>query len=207
MDYRIFNMRTWLCMRIHTGVGYTDRVSTTFFTWKNSHKFSCAPDAHRARTSGLWISSKTLYQLSLISASAVPSTRENGGVYWDILKGLYRWKDQERNRQKEKEAQQKLLLLKQAMFAEVLFFPGDPMGRCWRYEHTFNVCNRKLDDILNAHANIQRGASDGCRRNVQVSAKMSKKTFWPNFLSSIYDLSWTLIAPSCILIAANLQSL
>ena len=37
-------------MRIHTGVGHThrQRVGTTFFTRKNSHKFfSCAPDAPR----------------------------------------------------------------------------------------------------------------------------------------------------------------
>ena len=39
MDYRIFNMRTWsfVCVRIHAGVGHTDSESAQhFFTLKNS---------------------------------------------------------------------------------------------------------------------------------------------------------------------------
>ena len=42
MDYRVFNVCTWLflCVRLHTG-GWAHRwrVSTTFLTWKNSHIF------------------------------------------------------------------------------------------------------------------------------------------------------------------------
>ena len=52
MNYRIFNMRTWLLLYVcvHTGVGNTDSKSLTVLTRKNSHKFVCAPDAHGVRT-------------------------------------------------------------------------------------------------------------------------------------------------------------
>ena len=65
MDYRTFNVRTWsiLCVRIHTGVGHTDNESAQHvWLWKTLTIFSCAPDG--IRTSGLCISSRTLYQLS-----------------------------------------------------------------------------------------------------------------------------------------------
>ena len=41
MDYRIFNVHTWSFwwVRMYTGVGHTNRVSTTFLTWKNYHKY------------------------------------------------------------------------------------------------------------------------------------------------------------------------
>ena len=65
VDYRIFNVRTWpfLCVRIHTrrGWAHRQRVDTTFLTEKLTN-FSCAADG--VRTSGLWISSPTLYRLS-----------------------------------------------------------------------------------------------------------------------------------------------
>ena len=61
MAYRIFNVRTlsFLCVRLHTGVGHTDSDWEKYLTI-----FYCAPDADGVRTSGLWISSPTLYQLS-----------------------------------------------------------------------------------------------------------------------------------------------
>ena len=67
MDYRIFNvhyMWSFLCMRIHTGVGHTDNklAPQHFLLWKTLTIFPCAP--HEVQTSGLWISSLTLYQLS-----------------------------------------------------------------------------------------------------------------------------------------------
>ena len=63
IDYRIFNMRTLLCMRIHTGVGHTDNESAHFDSEKLNFVV-CAPD--RIRTSGhgiYWISRPTLCQL------------------------------------------------------------------------------------------------------------------------------------------------
>ena len=53
MDYRIFNVHMWsfLCVFI-------------FWLGKALTNFSCAPDWGRVLTSGLWISSPTLYQLS-----------------------------------------------------------------------------------------------------------------------------------------------
>ena len=57
-------VHTWsfLCMRIHTGVGYTDNESAQhFWLWKTLINFSSAPNG--VQTSGLWISSPTLYLL------------------------------------------------------------------------------------------------------------------------------------------------
>ena len=49
----------------HGGWAHRQWVSTTFFTRKkNVINFSCAPDAGGVQTSGLWISSPTLFQLS-----------------------------------------------------------------------------------------------------------------------------------------------
>ena len=67
MDYRIFNVHTWsfLCMRIHTGVGHTNNESSQhniFDSDKTVTNFQCAPD--RVWTSGLCMSSPMLYQLS-----------------------------------------------------------------------------------------------------------------------------------------------
>ena len=64
MDYRIFYMRTrsFLCVRIHTGDGHTDSESAQHFdSEKTQNLFLCS---WQAWTSGLWISSLTLYQLS-----------------------------------------------------------------------------------------------------------------------------------------------
>ena len=47
IDYRIFNMHTWsfLCVRIHTGVGHTNSKSTQHFWLGKTHNFFyCAPD-------------------------------------------------------------------------------------------------------------------------------------------------------------------
>ena len=47
MDYRIFNVHTWsfLCVRIHTGVGQTESESAQHFWLGKSHThFSCAVD-------------------------------------------------------------------------------------------------------------------------------------------------------------------
>ena len=66
----IHRTQTWtagslLCVRFHR-----QRVSTTFLTRKNSHNYmSCVPGG--IRTSVLWISSPTLYQLS---HSVTPAT-------------------------------------------------------------------------------------------------------------------------------------
>ena len=47
-NYRIFNVRTrsLICVRMHTGVGYTDSKSAqvTCLTQKSSRRFSCALD-------------------------------------------------------------------------------------------------------------------------------------------------------------------
>ena len=67
MDYRIFNVRTWsfLCARIHTWIRDTDSESAQHLWFgKTLTIFSCAPDSDGVRTSGLWISSPTLYQWS-----------------------------------------------------------------------------------------------------------------------------------------------
>ena len=46
MDYRIFNVRTFLCVHIHTGVGHTDNESTQHFLLRKTlTNFSCAPGA------------------------------------------------------------------------------------------------------------------------------------------------------------------
>ena len=65
MDYRIFNVRTWsfLCVRVHTRVGYTDsEPAQHFWLGKTLTICYCAPKG--VWTSGLWISSPTSYQLS-----------------------------------------------------------------------------------------------------------------------------------------------
>ena len=60
IDYWIFNMRTWsfVCMRIHTGVGYIDSDSAQPFFHSEKLSFSCAPD--RIQALDLWISSPML---------------------------------------------------------------------------------------------------------------------------------------------------
>ena len=67
MDYTICNVQdVIILLRVHTGAGHTDddvRVSTTSLTRKKSLTIlSCPPGG--VRTSGLWVSSRTLYQLS-----------------------------------------------------------------------------------------------------------------------------------------------
>ena len=63
-DYKIFNGRTWsiVCVHIHTGVGHTDKSAQHFWLRKTVTNFVCAPD--EVQTSGFWILSLTLYQLS-----------------------------------------------------------------------------------------------------------------------------------------------
>ena len=54
---------SFLCIRIHTGVGHTNNESAQhFWLWKSLANFSRAP--YRVQTLGLWISSLTFYQLS-----------------------------------------------------------------------------------------------------------------------------------------------
>ena len=57
MDYRILNVHTFLCMRIHTGVGHIrQRASTTFWLGKTFTNFSCALDGIRTSGHGIhWI--------------------------------------------------------------------------------------------------------------------------------------------------------
>ena len=59
-------VRDHFCACVYTGgLAHRHRVSTTFLTRKKRSQIcSCAPDADVVRTSGLWISSPTLYQLS-----------------------------------------------------------------------------------------------------------------------------------------------
>ena len=62
-DYRIFNLRTWsfLCVRIHTGVGHTDSESAQHFLLRKTHiLFLCS----RRDSFVHWILSPKLYQLS-----------------------------------------------------------------------------------------------------------------------------------------------
>ena len=64
MDYRIFNMCTFVCVRIHTGVGHTDE-SAQHFDLEKLTNFSCASDGIQTSGHGIhWISKPTLYQLS-----------------------------------------------------------------------------------------------------------------------------------------------
>ena len=54
MDYRIFNVRTFLCVRIHPGGGaHRQRVSTTFGLGKTLTICSCTPDGIRASGHGI----------------------------------------------------------------------------------------------------------------------------------------------------------
>ena len=65
MDCRMFNVRAWsfLCIHIYTqGLGSLTTSQHNIFYLEKLTTFSCAPD--RVRTSGLWILSLTLYQLS-----------------------------------------------------------------------------------------------------------------------------------------------
>ena len=66
MDYGIFNVRTFLCVRIHTGMGHTDNdESAQHFDSEKLSIFSCAPDGIRTSYHGIhWISWPTLYPLS-----------------------------------------------------------------------------------------------------------------------------------------------
>ena len=67
IDYRILNVHTWsfICVRIHMGVGHTDNESVKhFWLGKTLTNFSCAPGGAGIRTSSFWISSLMLYQLS-----------------------------------------------------------------------------------------------------------------------------------------------
>ena len=65
MGYMIFNMRMWsfLCMRMHMGVGHSNSKSAQhFWLWKTLTNLYCAPDG--VRISGVWILFLMLYQLS-----------------------------------------------------------------------------------------------------------------------------------------------
>ena len=101
INYRIFNMRTFLCVRIHTGGGpHRQRVSTTFWLGKTFTNV-CAPYGIRTSGHGIhWISRRTLYPLS----HHVPRTRRR-----EI-------------RQKKRNRPNRSRLLRQAMVAEVQFF-------------------------------------------------------------------------------------
>ena len=80
MDYRIFNRSTcsFLCDAYsHRGWAHRQQASTTFLTWKNSDKFFLC--SWRDWTSGLSISSPTLYQLRH------PSCRTVGDLHHEVL--------------------------------------------------------------------------------------------------------------------------
>ena len=65
MDFRIFNERTFLCVRLHTGVGHTYKESAQHFNSEKLTIFSCAPGGIQTSGHGIrWISRPTLYQLS-----------------------------------------------------------------------------------------------------------------------------------------------
>ena len=44
MDYGIFNVHTFLCVRIHMAVGHTDNESAQHFDSEKLTNFVCAPD-------------------------------------------------------------------------------------------------------------------------------------------------------------------
>ena len=70
------------CVRIHMGVGHTDSESAQYF-WlgKILTKFSCAPDG--VRTTGLQISSQTLYQWA--SQSPQVTSWQVCTLYWTAV--------------------------------------------------------------------------------------------------------------------------
>ena len=78
MEYRIINMRTFLCVRIHTGEGaHRQLVSTIFELGKILINVYCAPDGIRTSGHGIhWISRLMLYQLShRVYNSTTPATK------------------------------------------------------------------------------------------------------------------------------------
>ena len=87
MDYRNFMcVSDHSYVRVYTwmGVGHTDKSAPIFWLGKTLTNFSCAPD--RVRTSDLWISSPTLYQLSHPITFKIRFTREkNWCLYTKII--------------------------------------------------------------------------------------------------------------------------
>ena len=67
MDYRNFNVCMWsfLCVRIHTGVGHTDSESTQQFWLGKTHtSFLCSWRGWNLGHGIHWVSSRMLYKLS-----------------------------------------------------------------------------------------------------------------------------------------------
>ena len=62
-----------MCAYTHRGWAHKQRVSTICLARKNSHICCCAPDADGVPTSGLSISSPTLYQLSHLATPSKSS--------------------------------------------------------------------------------------------------------------------------------------
>ena len=78
MEYRIFNVRTSLCVHVHSGVGYTDESAQHFDSEKLTN-VSCAPGGIRTSGHGVhWISRPTLYRLSHHVPSGCP---ESGCIF------------------------------------------------------------------------------------------------------------------------------
>ena len=86
----IFNVRTWsfLCVRIiiHGGSAHRQRVSTTFFDSEKLTFVSYAPDG--IRTSVLWISGPTLFQLR---HPVTPTTKNYKRVFAGAAQWLVPW--------------------------------------------------------------------------------------------------------------------
>ena len=91
MDYRVFNVRTFLCLRVHTGVGrHTDKESAHHFdSEKNSQKcFVCS-----RRDSNLWswnaldleADALTLIYVCVVLSNYRSSATE---VLWELMSSL-----------------------------------------------------------------------------------------------------------------------
>ena len=74
---------SYACVYIQGGWAHPQRVSTTFLTRRNSHKFFLC--SWRGSNSGLWSSSPTLYQLSHpVTTAYVPENQLNRNVSTEL---------------------------------------------------------------------------------------------------------------------------
>ena len=72
MDYRIFNVRTW-SLRVYT---HRQRVSTTFFSWKSSHKFVLVLlPGFEPRVFGSRVQHSTNWATPYLTVTLLPSSR------------------------------------------------------------------------------------------------------------------------------------
>ena len=96
MDYMIFNVRTFLCLRVHTGAGGTSTSQHTILTRKHSHNcFLCS-----ALDSNLWsLAFMYLYSifncncvcpfLSIFVLSGIETPDRNGQWYQHLITQLF----------------------------------------------------------------------------------------------------------------------